>query len=69
MQLGIPEWQARAVNYCRKAYWHMAKNGHVQRALSKERLAQTGYYRILDRYARWCERTGLNAPPTRLEIL
>ena len=50
MQLGIPEWQAWAVSNCRKAYWHMAKNGHVQRALSKERLAQAGYYSILDRY-------------------
>ena len=36
MQLGIPEWQAWAVSNCRKAYWHMAKNGHVQRALSKK---------------------------------
>lgn len=35
---------------CRKAYWHMAKNGHVQRAISKERLVQAGYYSILDRY-------------------
>ena len=51
MQLGIPEWQARAVSNCRKAYWHMAKNGHVQRAISKERLARAGYYSILDRYA------------------
>jgi len=50
MQLGIPEWQAWSVSNCRKAYWHMAKNGHVQRALSKERLAQAGYYSILDRY-------------------
>lgn len=50
IQLGIPEWQARAVSNCRKAYWHMAKNGHVQRAISKERLAQAGYYSILDRY-------------------
>ena len=50
MQLGIPEWQARAVSNCRKAYWHMAKNGHVQRAISKERLARAGYYSILDRY-------------------
>ena len=49
-QLGIPEWQAKAVSNCRKAYWHMARNGHVQRAISKERLAQAGYYSILDRY-------------------
>ena len=50
MQLGIPEWQARAVSNCRKAYWHMAKNGHVQRAISKERLARAGYYSIRTRY-------------------
>ena len=50
MQLGIPEWQAWAVSNCQKAYWHMAKNGHVQRALSKERLAQVGCYSILARY-------------------
>ena len=40
----------RMVSNCRKAYWHMAKNGHVQRAISKERLVQAGYYSILDRY-------------------
>ena len=50
IQLGIPEWQAKAVSNCRKAYWHMAKNSHVQRAISKERLAQAGYYSILARY-------------------
>ena len=50
MQLGIPEWQAKAVSNCRKAYWHMSKNGHIQRAISKERLAQAGCYSILDRY-------------------
>ena len=27
----------------------MAKNDHVQRAISKERPAQAGYYSILDR--------------------
>ena len=50
MKLGIPEWQAWSVSNCRKAYWHMAKNGHVERANSKERLALAGCYSILDRY-------------------
>ena len=50
MKLGIPEWQAWAVSNCRKAYWHMSKNGHIQRAISKERLVQAGYMSILDRY-------------------
>lgn len=47
---GHTEWQAWAVSNCRKAYWHMARNGHVQRVISTERLAQAGYYSILDRY-------------------
>lgn len=46
---GISEWQAWAVNNCRKTYWPILKNGHVQRAISKERLAQAGYDSILDR--------------------
>ena len=50
MKMGIPEWQAWAVSNCRKAYWHMSKNGHVQRAISKERLARAGYMSILDQY-------------------
>ena len=50
MQLGIPKWQAWAVSNCRKAYWHMSRNGHIQRAISKERLAQAGYMSILDQY-------------------
>lgn len=37
---------------CRKAYWHMAKNGHVQRAISTEKLAQRGYKSILELYER-----------------
>ncbi len=39
-----------SISNCRKTYWHMAKNGHVQRAIPKERLARAGYYSILDRY-------------------
>ena len=77
IQLGIPEWQAWAVSNCRKAYWHMAKNGHVQRAISKEdsyrrdiTASLTGTslctYAIeppcTERYARWCERPGLFRP-------
>jgi len=48
--LGIPEWQACAGSNCRKVYWHMAKNGHAQRAISTEKLAQRGYKRILELY-------------------
>lgn len=50
IQLGIPEWQAWAVSNCRKAYWHMSANGHIQRAISVERLAQRGYVSILQLY-------------------
>ena len=72
MQLGIPEWQAWAVSNCRKAYWHMAKNGHVQRAISTEKLRTARiqkYPRTVractyaieppytERYVRWCERS------------
>ena len=52
IQLGIPEWQACAVSNCRKGYWHMAKNGHVQRAISIEKLAQRGYKSLLELYER-----------------
>ncbi|MCF2684443.1 hypothetical protein JQM82_16130, partial [Faecalicatena contorta] len=36
--LGLPEWAACEAAYSRKAYWRMAGNGVVQRALTKERL-------------------------------
>ena len=38
------------VQYERRFYkFQFARNGHVQRAISTERLAQAGYYSILDR--------------------
>ena len=36
--LGLSEWTACEAAYSRKAYWRMAGNGVVQRALTKERL-------------------------------
>lgn len=33
-----------------KSLLAMEKNGHIQKAISKERLAHAGYYSILDRY-------------------
>ena len=62
IQLGIPEWQAWAVSNCRKAYWHMAKNGHVQRAISTEKLAQRGYKSILELYERALMRLNRRIP-------
>lgn len=50
MKLGLPEWRACEVAYSRKAYWRSAYHASVQAAISNERLAQAGYYSILDRY-------------------
>lgn len=50
MKLGLPEWRACEVAYSRKAYWRSARHASVQAAISNERLAQAGYYSILDRY-------------------
>ena len=48
MQLGLEEWKACEMAYSRKAYWRMA--GMLSVAISNKRLAQAGYYSILDRY-------------------
>ena len=50
MKLGVPDWRACAVAYSRKAYWRCAKHACVNEAISSKRLAQAGYYSILDRY-------------------
>ena len=50
MKLGVPDWRACAVAYSRKAYWRCAKHACVNEAISSKRLAQVGYYSILDRY-------------------
>ena len=50
MKLGIAEWRAAEVAYSRKAYWRSARHAAVQKAISNKRLAQAGYYSILDRY-------------------
>ena len=50
MKLGLPGWRAREVAYSRKAYWRSARHASVQTAISNKRLAQAGYYSILDRY-------------------
>ncbi|MDY2937036.1 MAG: group II intron maturase-specific domain-containing protein, partial [Fusicatenibacter sp.] len=48
--LGLPEWAAREAAYSRKAYWRMAGNGVVQRALTKERLIHWGFYDLATAY-------------------
>ena len=50
MKLGVPDWRACAVAYSRKAYWRSARHASVNAAISNERLAQAGYYSILDQY-------------------
>lgn len=50
MKLGLPEWRACEVAYSRKAYWRSARHASVHAAISNKRLAQAGYYSILDRY-------------------
>ena len=50
MKLGVPDWRACAVAYSRKAYCRCAKHACVNEAISSKRLAQVGYYSILDRY-------------------
>ena len=48
--LGLPEWTACEAAYSRKAYWRMANNGVVKRALTKERLIHWGFYDIATAY-------------------
>ena len=48
--LGLPEWAACEAAYSRKAYWRMAGNGVVHRALTKERLIHWGFYDLATAY-------------------
>ena len=50
LSLGLPEWVARKGAYSRKAYWRMARNGVVNRALTKERLINWGFYDLSTAY-------------------
>ena len=50
MKLGLPEWRACEAVYSGKAYWRTAHHPSVQWAISNKRLAQAGYFSILDRY-------------------
>ena len=50
MKLGMPQWQAYRNGNTRKGYWAIAESGILQHTVTNERLAQAGYYSILDRY-------------------
>ena len=48
--LGLPEWAACEGAYSRKSYWRMSSTGVVQRALTKERLINWGFYDLATAY-------------------
>ena len=50
MVLGMPEWQAHRNGNTRKGYWAVAGSGILTHTITNKRLAQAGYYSILDRY-------------------
>ena len=53
VKLGMPkwcQWQAYQNGNTRKGYWAIAGSGILQHTITNKRLAQAGYYSILDRY-------------------
>ena len=49
-KLGMPDWQAYRNGNTRKGYWPVAGSGILTHTITNKRLAQAGYYSILDRY-------------------
>ena len=49
-KLGIPEYFAQMAANSRKAYWFMSNTTTVKRALSKERLINSGFYDLATAY-------------------
>jgi RNA-directed DNA polymerase len=49
-KLGMPDWQAYRNGNTRKSYWAVAGSGILTHTITNKRLAQAGYYSILDRY-------------------
>ena len=49
-KLGMPDWQAYRNGNTRKGYWAIAGSGILTHTITNKRLAQAGYYSILDRY-------------------
>lgn len=49
-KLGMPNWQAYRNGNTRKGYWAVAGSGILTHTITNKRLAQAGYYSILDRY-------------------
>ena len=50
MGLGLPEWAACEGAYSRKSYWRMSGSGVLQRALTKQRLINWGFYDLSTAY-------------------
>ena len=50
MILGMPKWQAYRNGNSQKGYWAVAGSGILTHTITNKRLAQAGYYSILDRY-------------------
>ena len=50
MRLGMPAWAAYRNGNSRKGYWAVAGSGILSTTITNKRLAQAGYYSILDRY-------------------
>ena len=50
MKLGMPDWQAYRNGNTRKGYWAVAGSGILTHTITNKRLAQAGYFSILDRY-------------------
>lgn len=50
MKLGIPEYFARQAANSRKKYWYVSGMGAVNRALTKERLINSGFYDLATAY-------------------
>jgi len=49
-KLGMPAWQAYRNGNTRKGYWAVAGSGILTHTITNKRLAQAGYYSILDKY-------------------
>lgn len=50
MKLGMPQWQAYRNGNTPKGYWAVAGSGILTHTITNERLAQAGYYSILNQY-------------------
>lgn len=50
IKLGMEPWKAYRNGNTRKGYWAVAGSGILTHTITKERLAQAGYFDILDKY-------------------